>query len=203
MQMSRHGRDFDIQTTWDKKAVTHEPVRVHLAEDQSGCRLEVHAPFFGSPPAPAAPSGQPCPQLWDYEVVEAFFMNDKHQYVEVELCPHGQHLVLILNGRRNIVQEQLPLLEFKAEISGNRWHGSAVVPASYLPPSVTKFNAFAIHGEGEDRVYEALYPATQHHDTPDFHRLEYFGDIDMSRVSPSLVTATPSDLWNKYPPPSS
>ena len=63
-------------------------------------------------------------------------------------------------------QEQLAL-DFECEISGNGWRGSAVVPLSYLPPTVTRFNAFAIHGEGKNRVYEALYPATQHHAQPD------------------------------------
>ena len=63
-------------------------------------------------------------------------------------------------------QEQLAL-DFQCRISGSGWRGSAVVPQSYLPPAVTRFNAFAIHGEGEKRVYEALYPARKHHDQPD------------------------------------
>ena len=48
--------------------------------------------------------------LWDYEVVEAFFLCSKNNhYLEVEVGPHGQHLALLLNGRKNIVKECLPL----------------------------------------------------------------------------------------------
>ncbi|CAH2300949.1 Hypothetical predicted protein, partial [Pelobates cultripes] len=52
-------------------------------------------------PPPGEP-GQPFDGLWDYEVVESFFLNSKTtQYLEVELCPHGQHLVLLLCGVGN------------------------------------------------------------------------------------------------------
>ncbi|KAL8587656.1 hypothetical protein ACOMHN_045345 [Nucella lapillus] len=192
-------REFTIHSTWDNKPVDHEPVQVRLTGDPQGCRVDVTAPFFNSPSPPSVPSGKPCPQLWDFEVVEAFFLNDKEQYLEVELCPHGQHLLLLLNGRRNIVQEQLPL-DFKAEITGQKWHGSAVIPVSYLPPSVTRFNAYAIHGEGDSRTYEALYPATQSYEYPDFHRIQYFGAVDLGSISPSLASDVVSDVWSPYPP---
>ena len=48
--------------------------------------------------------------LWDYEVVEAFFLCSKtEQYLEIELGPHGHHLVLLLNGRKNIFKKCLPI----------------------------------------------------------------------------------------------
>ena len=37
-------------------------------------------------------------------MVEAFFLNHKDQYLEVEFGPHGQHIVLLLDGRRNAVK---------------------------------------------------------------------------------------------------
>ncbi|KAK7489883.1 hypothetical protein BaRGS_00018905 [Batillaria attramentaria] len=196
---SRDAGEFAIKTTWDNSPVNHDAVRITLSADPKGCRIDVVAPFFDSPPAPSVPAGQPCPELWEYEVVETFFLNDREQYLEVELCPHGQHLVLLLNGRRKMVQDELPL-EFKSQVVGSEWHGSAVVPFSYLPPNVAKFNAFAIHGAGEGRVYEALFPALQQHSSPDFHRLEYFQPINLGLVSSSLTSSVPSELWNKYPP---
>ena len=45
--------------------------------------------------------------------------------------------------------------------------GEAVIPREYFPPGVTKFNAYAIHGEDEDRIYEALYPSGKTYDVPD------------------------------------
>ena len=57
--------------------------------------------------------------LWDYEVVEAFFLSSEtKQYLEVELGPHGHHLVLFLNGKKNIIKQCLPI---KWEVSiGNK-----------------------------------------------------------------------------------
>jgi len=56
-----------------------------------------------------------------------------------------------------IFQDELPL-KFKVTTDGNKWQGEAVIPSDYFPPKVSKFNAYAIHGEGEGRVYEALNP---------------------------------------------
>lgn len=36
--------------------------------------------------------------------------------------------------------------------------GEALLPWSYFPPNVNKMNSYAIHGSGEERTYEALYP---------------------------------------------
>lgn len=54
-------------------------------------------------------------------------------------------------------QDQLPI-QYTAKITGNTWNGRAVIPAYYFPFKVTKFNAYAIHGSGNSRIYESLYP---------------------------------------------
>ena len=59
-------------------------------------------------------------KLWDYEVVEAFLLGAQDQYLEVEVCPHGQHLVLALRGARGILTDKLDLV-FKATISEGNW----------------------------------------------------------------------------------
>ena len=53
-----------------------------------------------------------------------------------------------------MAQEQLPI-QFTCERSNGHWTGTAHIPFEYFPPSVTKFNAYAIHGSGPDRQYEA------------------------------------------------
>ena len=59
-------------------------------------------------------------------------------------------------------------LTFQASISGDKWHGVCNIPASYFPPQVTRFNAYAIHGSESAQQYEALYPAENgKHDQPD------------------------------------
>ena len=81
--------------------------------------LKVDAPFYNDP-APPEPSDKKSDidskndkalmGLWDYEVVEAFFLCSKsEQYLEVEVGPHGHHLVLFLNGRKNIIKECMPI----------------------------------------------------------------------------------------------
>lgn len=102
-------------------------------------------------------------------------------------------------------------VKYTASINKNRWHGVAKIPKSYFPPNVNLFNAYAIHGTGEDRVYEALYPApTDHFEYPDLyvyikffnlhffvlndiliivclfsHRLEFFRYVDFSEMLPA------------------
>jgi hypothetical protein len=194
---SKHRLEFSIKTQWNGQAIDHEDIRLVLLPTDQGLRLDVVGPFFNDPPSPAAEPGKPYQGLWNFEVVEAFFLNDRKQYVEVELCPHGQHLVLLLSDVRKPFKEQLPL-NFKAIIEGHKWKGSAVIPWTYFPQGVNRFNAYAIHGSGNRRVYEALYPVPHQQFTePDFHRLDYFGQVNFDAVWP---TSWPHDddlpqLW--------
>ncbi|XP_061839895.1 UPF0462 protein C4orf33 homolog isoform X1 [Nerophis lumbriciformis] len=150
--------EYEIQHTWDSNPVNHEPIRMLFSPGVDGVNMKVFAPFFNDPEAPSGPSGQPFPGLWDYEVVESFFLDSTTEnYLEVEVCPHGQHLILLLSGARQAFQQQLPMV-FNATITADRWMGEALLPWTYFPPNVNKMNSYAIHGSGEKRTYEALYP---------------------------------------------
>ena len=113
--------------------------------------IEVDAPFYADP-APKGPPGSTW-ALWEHEVVEVFLMGQGESYTEVELGPHGHHLVLRLLGRRNIVERELPI-EFEAHVEGDRWKGRARVPNSCLPDPILRLNAYAIHGTGAGRIKE-------------------------------------------------
>ena len=119
--------------------------------------------------------------LWNYEVVECFFLSDKigkdPDYLELEFGPYGQHLGLILHGVRNSIKHSFPM-EFEAKIDRENklWTGKALVPKKYFPSGVNKFNAYAINGPESDRKYKALYPVPG--EQADFHRLEYFLPYD-------------------------
>lgn len=81
----------------------------------------------------------------------------------------NHHIVLLLNGVRNAIRHSLPL-EYKIteRTDNGHWQGRAIIPAEYLPPNVTKLNAYAIHGSGSNRTYESLYPVPQgHFENPD------------------------------------
>jgi len=71
----------------------------------------------------------------------------------------GQHIVLLLNGTHNTIHHSLPLHFTILNRSADEWLGRAIIPLRYLPPRVTKMNAYAIHGSDSRRVYEALYPS--------------------------------------------
>ncbi|XP_064084860.1 uncharacterized protein LOC135200292 isoform X1 [Macrobrachium nipponense] len=189
--------EFNITTTWNGGDIKHDPIQLVLTGSPDGEYLDlaIEAPFFNDPPAPPGPAGQPFYGLWNYEVVEAFFLNDNNQYLEVEVCPWGQHIVLLLNGQRAAIRHSLPL-EVNTTRTGNKWIGNARIPVGYLPKNVTKFNAYGIHGSDENRVYESLYPAPGNATAPDFHALEYFNEIDLSEVLPDQASAEMSELWS-------
>lgn len=44
-----------------------------------------------------------------------FFLNDNDEYLEVELGPWGQHLLLLLKGERNAIKHSMPL-DYIAEL---------------------------------------------------------------------------------------
>ncbi|KAF3687225.1 UPF0462 protein C4orf33 -like protein [Channa argus] len=137
--LPRTQMEFAIQHTWDSNPVNHDPIRIVFSPGQGGLKMEVFGPFFNDPAAPKGPPSQPFPGLWDYE------------------GGHGQHLILLLSGVGQAFQQQLPMV-FSATITGDRWMGEALIPWSYFPPNVNKMNSYAIHGSGEKRTYEALFP---------------------------------------------
>ena len=129
-------------------------------------------------------------------MVELFLLNDAGLYLEVELGPWGHHLVLLLDNGKDL-RHSLPLAySVTTREEGGSWKGKAVIPTSYLPPNISKLNAYAIHGHGDDRKYEALFPAPQGvHKAPNFHRLEYFKPVEFRRIAyrPTELSA----LWQE------
>ncbi|KAI9562679.1 hypothetical protein GHT06_010133 [Daphnia sinensis] len=189
--------EYRIVTTWDNRTIDHpdRPVVIRLERhDVSAFKISVDAPFYNDPPDPNGTVGEPFFTLWDYEVVEVFFLNDKNQYVEIELCPWGQHIVLLLDGQRNTIRHSL-FIEFMATRNSTHWQGVAFIPVDLLPPSVTKMNAYAIHGSDENRVYESLYPVA-FNSTPgaDFHNLAAFKPFNASIIV-EYVPVTYSEVW--------
>ncbi|XP_047491907.1 uncharacterized protein LOC125041149 isoform X2 [Penaeus chinensis] len=188
---------YHVKTEWNSVPVTHDPVEIKLQGFEAGVEMNVTAPFFNDP-KPDGPSGQPFYGLWDYEVVEMFFLNDNDEYLEVELGPWGQHLLLLLKGARNAIKHSMPL-DYIAQVpttTDGKWTGSALIPPEYFPPNVTRINAYAIHGTGKDRVYESLFPAPENdpdYPQPDFHRLELFKPIDFQFQMPN--NSEYSQLW--------
>ena len=161
---------LEIASTWDGlPARPDERVHLTLSATPAALRIAVDAPFHGDPPPPGAPG--PCWRLWEHEVVELFVVGPDEHYTEVELSPHGHHLLLRLEGTRQVVEKMLPM-DFSADIHGARWQGVALLPWDCLPPAPRRGNAFAIHGCGTSRRHLAASPLPG--PQPDFHQLDRF-----------------------------
>jgi hypothetical protein len=81
--------DFLINKTWNNKDIDHKPTQISLERSENGDFLiiKINAIFFNSPFKPDKTPGDFF-NLWDYEVVEAFFLNDSNQhYIELEFGP--------------------------------------------------------------------------------------------------------------------
>ena len=194
---------IEICKTWDgRPADADEHAMVHLRDLGEEIEIRVEAPFHGDPPPPH--DAGPTPKLYDHEVVELFLLGDDNKFLEIELGPFGHSLALLLEGPRNDVLNSVdhPLLvplEYKTHkfTHGNtRWTGTAVIPkkrnhstvrefnvVNLLPLGISHFNAYAIHGVGEERRYLAHNPTET--PEPDFHVLEKFVKLPQGVVSNS------------------
>lgn len=158
------GRSWD-GTPLDPSGTT----RLRLCYEGDALQIDVDAPYVGDPPPPG-PAGA-TDKLWEHEVVELFAIGADQRYTEIELSPHGHHLVLRLEGPRNIVASKLPLA-FTATLdaAAGRWRGTARIARSLLPDPVLHCNAFRVGGRGPDRRWEALVAVPG--ERPNFHQLD-------------------------------
>ena len=161
---------------WDGAALEERLcAALTLTLSPSHLEVSVDAPrAFGAPPD--APPGHVW-GLWEYEVVELFLLGTDEQYLEVELGPHGHHLILTLKGVRNIVSRHAEVT-YQTTLGDARWSGVARLPRSLLPPGPLRANAFRITGPGSTRGYYATYPSTGAQ--PDFHSLETYRPLQWS-----------------------
>jgi hypothetical protein len=147
---------------------------VELTPTEGSWLVDIEAPYHGDP-APASAPGT-FESLWEYEVVEVFVAGDDGHYLEIELGPHGHHLVLQLDGVRRVARRGLPI-DFETTIEAGRWRGRAIVPRDYLPTGPLRGNAFAMHGAAPDRRHLAAFPVGGAR--PDFHRLESYRALEI------------------------
>lgn len=189
------GLNLLINSTWNSLPIEH-PISIHLQwkDSEKAINVKFEKYLYNNPPAPNHTAGA-TPMLYNYEVLEIFIANDKDQYLEMELGPNQQWLCLFLDGERNSFNtgEYLQLSVWN-RVDGNKWIGEADIPLAYLPANVSRINAYEIHNEGDERIYEAMNPTPLgRYQGPDFHRLQYFANFD-----PLLII--PEDYYSKYKP---
>ncbi len=89
--------EYLIKTTWDNKQINdHEPISISFdtsfdgqqQQDDNYLIINVKAKFFNDPAEPLGLKPGEFFNLWDYEVVEAFFLADSTgKYLELEFGP--------------------------------------------------------------------------------------------------------------------
>ena len=171
-----------IESEWNGNAVSARHwITIHLLERERCLEARISAPYYGDPAAPDSQQG-PTDGLWEYEVVELFLYGAKNKYLEIELSPSGHHLVLRLDGVRQIVESKLPL-PYEATILGDRWTATAKIDKNLLPPGPLRWNATAIHGSHEQRTYLSWVPLPG--EKPDFHQPEASRPLPFSADDPA------------------
>lgn len=154
-----------IATLWDgSPALAEERAELWLGVRDSAWRVAVDAPFFDDPPPPV-PTGS-APRLWEHEVVELFVFGAGERYLELELGPHGHHLLLELDGVRNPVRRHTAL-DYAPRRTSGRWSAVIDLPLSLVPPGAACVNAHAVHGTGSVRRYSSCAPCPGAR--PNFH----------------------------------
>ncbi|MBU0679961.1 MAG: hypothetical protein KKD73_00935 [Proteobacteria bacterium] len=170
--LNQNGR-LEIEKTWDGNILKErEKTQVFFCVSNKGLQVEVNAPFHNDQ-APAAPIGE-LDGLWEYEVVELFLLGAAGQYLEIEIGPHGHYLILLLAGIRQ-VKKRLQPSHVEIRIKGTRWQATLILPVDQLPLPLSHANAYAIHGHGSSRRYQAAFPVPG--ERPDFHQPQFFGSL--------------------------
>jgi hypothetical protein len=174
-----------VDRTWEGTPVDDVAAVQLAACSDHDLVLRVLAPLAGDPP-PDAPPG-PTDRLWEHEVVELFVAGPDERYLELEVGPHGHHLVLRLEGVRRPVETRLPM-ELAVRRGEGAWAATARFPRAWLPAGPLRANAYRIHGPPDTRRHlaHAPVPGAQ----PDFHRLERFVPVD----APTAVRPRVDDL---------
>ena len=107
--------NFTISKTW-KGQYTTDATHLSLSRGENQTVVvSIMSEYFDDPAPPSKAGGKkrvkrqsttggPFLQLWNYETVELFFLNDADQYLEVQLGPHGHYQVILLVGRRKVLR---------------------------------------------------------------------------------------------------
>lgn len=195
-----------------------DPVEVKLRpHPRGGVNVTVVAPLMdsprGGPPNCLSPI-TPCLDLPEYESLSVVFLSKNGEWaLELTLGAHGHYVVQLFDGYAKNFTFNLPIvyehsLMFEGEVAGSgaasgvgRWRGEARIPTSYLPPVVTKFNAFYTYGSSGSSgsktkmVLESLFPATEA--TIDAKAFKFFQPLNMAKIDPENWKGVVPKIWKR------
>lgn len=163
---------LNIERLWNGDPCPDERVRavVQLSANTEGMVVRVESPILHEQKIPDAPIGSRMDGLWNFDVVELFFVGPGHRYLELELGAGGHFLLLSFESIRHRSDEHLqfqPLLRYR-KTQEKTWISELTLPWNVVPENLRALNAFMI-ASGQ---FLALSPLPG--DKPDFHQPDFF-----------------------------
>lgn len=164
-----------VESLWNGEPCADEDAHaeVWVTRRQGGLQVRVHANRRDDARVPDAPRDSRVDGLWEYDVVELFFVGEDGTYTEVELGPGGHYLVLSFDDvrRRSDAYEGREFNHRNSSSTPGTWQSVIEIPWDALPKNVLRMNAFAIMG-GQHLAWSPV-PGTQ----PDFHQPTSFPEV--------------------------
>jgi len=169
---------FTVNKMWDGSPCGDERLHaeVWITKKEAGLNVRVHATILDGQKIPNAPVDTRFDGLWDYDVVELFFVGADGKYTEVEVGAGGHYLVLAFDDVR-IRANDFAGREFDHRHGGSTpgtWQTQMTIPWDVLPSTITRMNAFAIMG-GTHLALSAV-PGS----APDFHQPATFPEAEVA-----------------------
>jgi len=190
-----------ITSTATGASINHRhPVELKLRpHSRGGINVTVVAPLMdsprGGPPNCLSPI-TPCIDLPGYEALSIQFLSENEKwYLDLSLGAHGHYVVTLYDGYRNNFTFNLPLIFKHSFINDGMWRGEVRLPTEYLPPLVTKFNAFYNYRQNDKQVVESLFPATEASKDP--KALMFFQPITMVKIDPENWKGFVPKIWKE------
>lgn len=123
--------------------------------------------------APSSPPGF-THGLWEYDVLEVFFMRPDGSYLEIEVGPKVHWLVYEFTSYRKAIEKDLRPLTYTCTTKNLTWHGEFVIPKAWfrIPLLQCRANFYQIRTTKQGREHLAWRSIPQI--DPDFHRTECF-----------------------------
>lgn len=169
---------FTIDRLWNGQPC--DDTRLHsevwVTKKQSGLAIRVHAPQLENQRVPDAPNDSRVDGLWEYDVVELFFVGDDGTYTEIEIGAGGNYLVLQFDGIRHRSND-FAGREFDHRHSAatpGTWQTAMTIPWDALPKNITKMNAFVI-ANGQHLAMSPV-PGAE----PDFHQPDTYPTVSLA-----------------------
>lgn len=169
---------FKIDKMWNGDPCGDESLHAEawVMKKQTGLEVRVHAPLRDGQRVPDAPRDTRVDGLWEYDVIELFFVGEDGTYTEVEIGPGGHYLVLSFSDVRQRSNDYAGR-EFNhrnASATPGTWQSVIQLPWDVLPGKIAKVNAFVISG-GHHLAWSAV-PGAE----PDFHQPAAFPDVQVA-----------------------